>query len=390
MSKVTLIATAPMGLEAIVAREVKNLGYTDVRTDNGRVEFDADESAIARCNLWLRTADRLLVKMGEFKATTFDELFEGTKALNWPDWIPKDAEFPVDGKSQKSQLSSVPACQGIVKKAVVEKLKEAYNIEWFEETGALYRIQVSLLKDIATITIDTSGVGLHKRGYRKLTAQAPLKETLAAALVDLSRWGPHRPFIDPFCGSGTIPIEAAMIGRNIAPGMHRDFSAQNWPTIPQSVWDRARQEAKDLAKYDVPLEIIGSDIDAEVLSLANYHIRQAKLGEGIRLKNLPVSKMNFDQQYGVIVSNPPYGERIGERKDVERAYKDLGHLTNQNDTLSVFVLTSNLMFEQFYGKKADKKRKLYNGRIECNLYQYLGKLPPRPPREDAGKQETLS
>ncbi|MBL0386790.1 class I SAM-dependent RNA methyltransferase [Tumebacillus sp. ITR2] len=390
MTKITLIATAPMGLEAIVSREVKNLGYTNVRTDNGRVEFEGDESAIARCNLWLRTADRILIKMGEFKATTFDELFEGTKALNWPDWIPQDAEFPVDGKSQKSQLSSVPACQGIVKKAVVEKLKEAYNIEWFQETGAMYRIQVSLLKDIATITIDTSGVGLHKRGYRQLTAQAPLKETLAAALVDLSRWAPHRPFIDPFCGSGTIPIEAAMIGRNIAPGLHRDFSAQNWPTISQSIWDRARQEAKDLAKFDLPLEILGSDIDPEVLSLANYHIRQAKLGEAIKLKNLPVAKMSLDQQYGVIVSNPPYGERIGERKEVERAYKELGDIARKNDTLSVFVLTSNLMFEQFYGKRADKKRKLYNGRIECNLYQYLGKLPPRPSREHSENQETLS
>jgi putative N6-adenine-specific DNA methylase len=390
MSKITLIATAPMGLEAIVSREVKNLGYSDVRVDNGRVEFDADPSAIARCNLWLRSADRVQVKMGEFQATTFEELFEGVKAINWPDWISKDAEFPVDGKSQKSQLSSVPACQSIVKKAVVEKLKEAYNIEWFEEKGPLYRIQVSLLKDVATITLDTSGVGLHKRGYRQLSAQAPIKETLAAALVDLSRWGAHRPFIDPFCGSGTIPIEAAMIGRNIAPGLNRDFTAQKWPMVPQRVWDLARQEARDLAKFDLPLEIIGSDIDAEVLSLANYHIRQAKLGDAIKLKNLPVAKMKFDQQYGVIVSNPPYGERIGELKDVERAYKDLGNLTRQNDTLSVFVLTSNQQFENAYGKKADKKRKLFNGRIECNLYQYLGKLPPRPPRDTTEKQETLS
>lgn len=390
MSKITLIATAPMGLEAIVSREVKNLGYTDVRVENGSVEFDADESAIARCNLWLRSADRILIKMGEFKATTFDELFEGTKALNWPDWLPKDAEFPVDGKSQKSQLSSVPACQGIVKKAVVDKLKEAYNIDWFQESGALYRIQVSLLKDIATITIDTSGPGLHKRGYRKLSAQAPLKETLAAALVDLSRWGAHRPFIDPFCGSGTIPIEAAMIGRNIAPGMNRNFSADQWPTLPESIWKRALQEAKDLAKFDLPLEILASDIDAEVLSLANYHIRQAKLGDVIKLKNLPVAKMKFDQSYGVIVCNPPYGERIGERKDVERAYKELGDLTRKNDTLSTFVLTSHQQFEQLYGKKADKKRKLFNGRIECNLYQYLGKLPPRPPRETSANPETLS
>ncbi|PWK13135.1 THUMP domain-containing class I SAM-dependent RNA methyltransferase [Tumebacillus permanentifrigoris] len=390
MTKITLIATAPMGLEAIVSREVKNLGYTDVRVDNGRIEFDADPTAIARCNLWLRTADRVQVKMGEFKATTFEELFEGVKALNWPDWISQDAEFPVDGKSQKSQLSSVPACQSIVKKAVVEKLKEAYHVDWFDERGPLYRIQVSLLKDIATITLDTSGVGLHKRGYRQLSAQAPIKETLAAALVDLSRWGPHRPFIDPFCGSGTIPIEAAMIGRNIAPGLNRDFTAQHWPMVPQRAWDLARQEARDLAKFDLPLEIIGSDIDAEVLSLANYHIQKAKLGDAIKLKNLPVARMKFDQPYGVIVSNPPYGERLGELKDVERAYKELGNLTRLNDTLSVFVLTSNERFEHTYGKKADKKRKLFNGRIECNLYQYLGKLPPRKPRETTEQQETLS
>ncbi|HEU4964740.1 MAG TPA: class I SAM-dependent RNA methyltransferase [Bacilli bacterium] len=382
MANVTLIATAPMGLEAIVAREVKNLGYENVRVENGRVEFEADELAIARCNLWLRTADRVLVKMGEFKATTFEELFEGTKALDWHNWLPKHAEFPVDGKSQKSQLSSVPACQGIVKKAIVEKMKEAYRLEWFPEDGPLYRCQVSLLKDVALLTIDTSGPGLHKRGYRKLTAQAPIKETLAAAMIDLSRWRPHRPFFDPFCGSGTIPIEAAMIGRNIAPGLLRElFTAENWDRVDEELWAQAREEAEDLAQDDRPMEILASDIDAEVLSLANYHIRQAGFKDVIKVKNLPVKEMSVSSDYGVLVSNPPYGERIGEAKAVEQAYRDLGKLMQKNPTWSVFVLTSNKGFEKFYGQNADKKRKLFNGRIECNLYQYLGPLPPLPKQE---------
>lgn len=379
MSKVTLIATAPMGLEAIVAREVKKLGYEDVRVDNGRVEFDADEAAIARCNLWLRCADRVLVKMGEFKATTFDELFEGVKALNWPDWLPKDAEFPVDGKSHKSQLSSVPACQGIVKKAVVEKMKEATGIEWFEETGPLFRIQVALLKDVATITIDTSGPGLHKRGYRQLTAQAPLKETLAAALVDLSYWNPDRPFYDPFCGSGTILIEAGLIGRNIAPGLGRTFPAESWPTVTEDMWNDARDEADDLAQWERKLEIVGSDIDAEVLSLAGYHIRKSGLDDVIRVKNLPVGQWKPEGDFGVLISNPPYGERIGEAKAVEQAYRDLGVLAKKLDTWSFYVLTSHKGFEQFYGKRADRKRKLFNGRIECDYYQFYG---PRPPRQE--------
>lgn len=385
MGKVTLIATAPMGLEAIVSREVKNLGYENVRVENGRVEFEADEAAIARCNLWLRSADRVLVKMGEFKATSFEELFEGTKALNWPDWLPKNAEFPVDGKSQKSQLSSVPACQSIVKKAVVEKMKDAYGIEWFDEKGPLFRIQVSLLKDIALLTIDTTGAGLHKRGYRKLSAQAPLKETLAAAMIDLSRWAPHRPFLDPCCGSGTIPIEAALIGRNFAPGLLREFSADHWPTVTEKMWDAAREEAHDLADRNRPLEILASDIDPDVLSLANYHVRKAGLEDAIKIKNLPLAELKLEAQYGVIVTNPPYGERLGEAKSVEKLYEEMGDLTNHLDSWSVFVLTSHTGFERFYGKRADKKRKLFNGRIECNLYQYLGPLPPRKRAEEAGE-----
>jgi len=378
---ITLIATAPMGLEAIVSREVKNLGYENVRVDNGRVEFEADVAAIARCNLWLRSADRVLIKMGEFPATTFEDLFEGVKALNWPDWLPKNAEFPVDGKSQKSQLSSVPACQSIVKKAIVEKMKEAYGVEWFDENGPLYRCQVSLLKDVALLTIDTSGAGLHKRGYRQLSAQAPLKETLAHALIDLTRWGPHRPFFDPFCGSGTILIEAAMRGRNIAPGLERDFPAKHFPNMGGNMWKTAIEEARDLAKRDLPMEIYGSDIDPEVLSLCSYHINKAGFKDVIKIRNLAVKDARVEGQYGVLVSNPPYGERIGEAKAVEQAYRDLGKVMKPHDTWSTFVLTSNKFFETYYGKKADKKRKLFNGRIECDYYQYMGPLPPRPPRE---------
>ncbi|GIM44763.1 RNA methyltransferase [Collibacillus ludicampi] len=377
MAKIELIATAPMGLEAIVAREVRELGYDDVSVDNGKVTFIGDEAAICRANLWLRTADRVLVKMGEFRATTFEELFEQTKALPWPDWLPEDAEFPVNGKSHKSQLSSVPACQGIVKKAIVEKMKQRYRHEWFQETGPRYTIEVSLLKDIATLTIDTSGPGLHKRGYRKLAAAAPLKETLAAAMILLSRWRPDRPLVDPFCGSGTIPIEAALIGRNIAPGLEREFAAEKWPILSHKLWQQCRQEAYDLAKRTLPLEIIGSDIDEQVLSLARHSAKCAGLSHVVQFANLPANRMKAEGEYGCIITNPPYGERLGEKTEVETIYRELGQFCRKLETWSFFILTSHFYFEQLFGRRADKKRKLYNGRIECNLYQFFGPLPPR-------------
>ena len=241
-----------MGLEAVVARELKDLGYNDLKVENGRVIFTGGPADICRANLWLRTSDRVLIKMAEFPATTFEELFEGTKALNWPDWIPADGEFPVEGRSHKSQLSSVPACQKIVKKAVVEKMKTVYGTEWFPEDGARFVIEVWMLNDMAMITLDTTGPGLHKRGYRKLVTEAPLKETMAAAMVLLSRWQPERPLYDPFCGSGTIPIEAAMIGWNIAPGLRRTFNSEGWPLIPEELWEQAREEAFDSVKDDIP------------------------------------------------------------------------------------------------------------------------------------------
>lgn len=378
MSKVELIATATFGLEAVVAREVRDLGYEDMMVENARVTFAGDEAAICKTNLWLRTADRVLVKMGEFQALTFEELFERTKALPWPDWIPENAAFPVEGKSVKSQLHSVPDCQAIVKKAVVEKMKQKYKRQWFEENGPRYTIEVSLLKDMATLTIDTSGAGLHKRGYRKLGSQAPLKETLAAAMILLSFWNPDRPFTDPLCGSGTIPIEAALIGLNIAPGLKRTFASEGWPNLPKDLWTRAREEAGDLASPNRPLRVLGSDIDGEVLSLARYHVRQAGVEDKVFFQKLPVSELRSKQKYGCIICNPPYGERLGDRAQVERLYREMGGVFQSLDTWSYYVLTSHPDFERLFGRKADKKRKLYNGRIQCNYYQYFGPRPPRP------------
>lgn len=373
---IDFIATAAFGLESVVARQVRALGYTDVKIANGRVEFRGDEMALCRANLWLRSADRVLVKLGEFPATDFDQLFDQVKAVPWADWLPKDAAFPVNGKSLDSQLSSVPACQAVVKKAIVESLKNHYHLEWFAETGPQYAIEVSLLKDIATITIDTSGAGLHKRGYRKLSMPAPLKETLAAALVELSYWNPDRILLDPFCGSGTIPIEAALSGLNIAPGLQRRFAAEAWPVIPSGLWQTAREEAYDLVKRDSRLTIWGSDIDSKVLSLARYHAKQAGVLEQITFTRRPVAELAVAEKYGCIICNPPYGERLGEKKEAEEVYRQMGRAFRPLETWSVYVLTSHEGFERFYGRKADRKRKLYNGRIRCDYYQFYGPKPP--------------
>ncbi|MDO7789107.1 THUMP domain-containing class I SAM-dependent RNA methyltransferase [Desulforamulus aquiferis] len=382
MSKIELIATATFGLESVVAHEVKKLGYEELTVENGRVNFSADESAICRTNLWLRSADRVLVKMGEFDATSFEELFQKTKALPWPDWLPEDANFPVEGKSIKSQLHSVPDCQAIVKKAIVEKMKQAYKKEWFDETGPKYTIEVALLKDRVTLTMDTSGVGLHKRGYRKLSSQAPLKETLAAGLLSIARWYPDRVLLDPCCGSGTIPIEAALIGHNIAPGIGRTFASESWPNIPKTLWQNARKEALESEIRNAKLRIYGTDIDEDVLSLARYHAKEAGIENSIHFQKIPLSKVRSKQKYGFIITNPPYGQRLGEIPEVEKLYREMGETFNNFDTWSFFVITSYEKFEQLYGKKADKKRKLYNGRVMCNLYQYPGPRPPRPRKAD--------
>lgn len=381
MSKLQLIATSAFGIESVVARELKWLGYEDQLIENGRVTFAGDELAICRSNIWLRTADRVLVKMGEFEAPTFDELFERTKALPWDEWLPEDAEFPVDGKSVNSKLASVPDCQAIVKKAIVEKMKQRYKKQWFEETGPLYRIEVSLLKDRATLTIDTSGPGLHKRGYRDLVSGAPLKETLASALLLISRWKPGRELIDPFCGSGTIPVEAAMMAANMAPGIKRDFSAERWHQVPAGLWNRAREEAVDKVKFDSEIRLHGSDIDDGVLRLARHHADKAGVSQLIHFQKRDFSEISSRYKYGFIVTNPPYGERIGEMPEVERIYRDLGAVFKRFDTWSFYVLTSHPRFEALVGRKADKKRKLYNGRIQCNYYQFFGPPPPKPSRE---------
>lgn len=378
MNKVELIATSTFGLESVVAEEVKKLGYTDLQVENGKVTFQADLSAIPRTNLWLRTSDRVRVKIGEFRATTFDELFEQTKALPWADWIPENGNFPVEGKSVKSTLFSVPDCQAIVKKAVVESLKKKYKTEWFEEKGPVYKIEVALLKDIATLTIDTSGPGLHKRGYRELIGTAPLKETMAAALILLSRWNPDRVLVDPFCGSGTIPIEAALIGQNIAPGMNREFVSESWPVIPKTLWREARAETHDLADYDRKMEIIGTDIDDEVLKIARRNAIEAGVEESIHFQRMAMKELSSKRKYGYLISNPPYGERLSDRKEVVRLYKELGQVCSKLDTWSFYVITSDEQFEEHFGRTASKKRKLYNGNLKVDYYQFFGPKPPRP------------
>ena len=378
MSEINLIATSTFGLEAIVAGELKKLGYDDCRVQNGRVDFTGEELAICRTNLWMRVADRILVKMGEFKALSFEELFQQTKALPWDEWLPVNAKFPVNGKSIKSKLFSVSDCQAIVKKAIVEKLKEKYKKKWFSEDGPQYTIEVGLLKDTATITLDTSGAGLHKRGYRKLAGKALLKETLAAGMILVSRWRHDRAFLDPLCGSGTIPIEAAMIGLNIAPGLKREFASEKWNRIPKKYWDAARQEARDYIERDRILRIQGTDIDKKAIGVARYHLKIAGLEDYIHFQERPVSELSSKHKYGYIVTNPPYGERLGEKEDAEKLYREMGEVFSTLDSWSYYIITSYPGFERLFTRKADKKRKLYNGKIQCQYYQYFG---PRPPRK---------
>ena len=376
MAYIDLIATATFGLEAVVAKELKHLGY-ETKVENARVTYKADEMGICRSNLWLRSADRVLIKLGEFKATTFEELFEGTKNLPWERWIAKDAQFPVDGKSVDSTLHHVPSCQSIAKKAIVERLKDKYKIQWFPEEGPRYRVEVAILKDIATLTIDTSGPGLHKRGYREEANEAPLKETLAAALIQIARWHPNHLLIDPMCGSGTIPIEAALIGKNIPPGIRRDFVSEGWSNIPKKVWENAREEGNSLIKKDREVHVIGSDIDGYTLKIARENSIKAGVEDLIHFQKLGLNELSSKKKYGYIICNPPYGERLGEKEDVEELYKEMGKKFKYLDTWSYFIISAHEEFEKFFGKKADKKRKLYNGRIKCDYYQYFGPKPPK-------------
>ncbi|RNC28914.1 MAG: Ribosomal RNA large subunit methyltransferase K/L [Candidatus Dichloromethanomonas elyunquensis] len=379
MARIELLALTAFGLEALAARELQDLGYEEVEVQNGRVSFVTNEEGICRTNIWLRCAERVVIKMGEFPARSFEELFQQTKALPWEEWLPVDARFPVSGKSVRSQLYSVPDCQSIVKKAIVERLKDTYGVSWFEETGALYAIQAAILKDMVTLTIDTSGKGLHKRGYRSLAGDAPLKETLAAAMVYLSHWKADRVLLDPFCGTGTIPIEAAWIAQKRAPGLQRDFSAQSWLSIPEKYWIKAREEAADLWNRELPLHIYGSDSDPNALRLARIHIQEAGLSDKIFFQKLPVKEVKSRFRYGSIITNPPYGQRLGTQEEANLVYQELAGVFQQLGDWSLHMLTPHPKPEKFIKRRWDKSRKLYNGRLECHYYQFFG---PRPPRKE--------
>ncbi|CDQ39847.1 THUMP domain-containing class I SAM-dependent RNA methyltransferase [Virgibacillus salexigens] len=373
MRTVTLIATAAMGLESIVANEVRELGY-EAKVENGKVLFDAPISAIPRCNLWLRTADRVRLLIGTFHATSFDELFEGVKELRWEEYIPEDGQVPVIGKSVHSKLYSVPDCQAITKKAIVERLKLKHGIvSKLPETGPVYKVEIALLKDMATMTIDTSGTGLHKRGYRVGQGEAPLKETLAAALVKLTNWKPDEPLIDPFCGSGTIPIEAALIGQNIAPGFNREFVSEDWGLIRSKYWDQAFEEVEDLANYDQALTIVGSDIDHKMVEISKQNAIEAGLGDLVSWKQMQVRDLTIKDANGYLIGNPPYGQRLGDKEIAAALAKDLGSIMKNHHSWSVYILTAFEQFEKEYGQKATKKRKLFNGFIRTDYYQYFGK-----------------
>jgi putative N6-adenine-specific DNA methylase len=376
MDRLQLVATAAFGLEAVVSRELTALGYTEQTVEDGRVTFWGDDQAIARCNLWMRTADRLLVQLGKFEARDFGQLFDGVAAIPWEAWLPLDAKFPVEGKSVRSLLHGVPAVQRVVKKAIVESRKKATQRHWFEETGPEFPVEISILKDVVTVTLDTSGEGLHRRGYRKLTSAAPLRETTAAALVMLSYWRRDRPFVDPMCGSGTIAIEAALIGRNRAPGIDRNFICEHWPRLSKEVWKQAREEARDLQKGKPPLRLIASDIDPRSVELTRANARAAGVELDLQLQTMDVLELKDQREYGVIITNPPYGERLGDRESAEALYDDLADTCAGLPTWSTYVLTSHPDFERFFRRRSDRRRKLYNGRIECTYYQFHG---PRPP-----------
>lgn len=376
---INFIATTTFGIEAIVKREAQNLGFSNISVEDGIVNFTGELKDIPKANIWFRSADRILIVMSKFKATTFEELFQGVKSINWADFLPKDANFIVSGKSLKSTLSSVPACQKITEKAIVEKLKLTYKgVDYFSKSGNLYKIQVALLKDNVTITLDTSGIGLHKRGYRENQLSAPLKETLASALIDLSYYKKERFFIDPTCGSGTIPIEAAMIAKSIAPGLMRNFASENWDFIDKSYWKEARKEAYSKVDVNCRPEIYASDIDEKAIQIAKGNAKIAGVDDCIRFEVKPLNKLDIKNiKYGICVCNPPYAERIGVLEEVEQLYKDMGKIFNSNKTFSTYILTSHESFEKLYGKKSDKKRKLFNGNVKVEYYQFFGERPPK-------------
>ena len=367
----TFCAPCLFGVEGILANELKRLSMKQVRAENGRVFFSGDETDLARANVSLRCAERVLVWVGGFMARTFDELFEGVKALPWENYIPEGGVFPVKGYSLSSALHSVPDCQSIVKKAAATRLGDKYHTQWMPETGVKFQIQFSLMKDRADLFIDTSGAGLHKRGYRAVGNEAPLRETLAAAMVYLSRFRGREAFCDPFCGSGTIPIEAALIARNRAPGLNREFDAKYWPLVPENAWSMAAEEAKD-REFGGAYDIAGSDINPASIDIARSNAVKAGVSDIVRFERADASAFHSDSGRGVIVTNPPYGERLLSADAAEKLYHDFGAAVRSLPGWKVYILSSHAGFEEHFGRGADKKRKLYNGMIKCNLFMYTG------------------
>ena len=388
MQTYELIAPCHFGLEAVLKREIYDLGYEITRVEDGRVTFMGDAEAICRANLFLRTAERVLIQVGRFTATTFDELFEGTKALPWEEYLPKDARFWVKKASSiKSKLFSPSDIQSIVKKAVVERMKGHFGISWFSEDGADYPLRVFLMKDEVTVTIDTTGDSLHKRGYRTMAGAAPLSETLAASLIMLTPWHADRILVDPFCGSGTFPIEAAMMAANIAPGMNREFLSQEWGNlVTKKVWYEAVEEAQDLVDLSVETAIQGYDIDEKVIAVARENAKRAGVDKLIHFQQRPVAQLNHPKKYGFLITNPPYGERLEDKKDLPALYQQIGEAYARLDDWSMYLITSYEEAERYIGKKADKNRKLYNGMIRTYFYQFLGAKPPKRQRRDTTLQ----
>lgn len=384
MSKIELVAPCHFGLEAVLKKEILDLGYEIVRVEDGRVTFAGDEDAICRANIFLRTAERILLKVGQLHAVTFDELFEGIKTLPWENYIPSDGKFWVaKASSVKSKLFSPSDIQSIVKKAIVERLKGVYSLQWFPETGAEYPIRISFMKDEAVVCLDTTGLSLHKRGYRTMVSKAPIKETLAAALLMLTPWHKDRILVDPFCGSGTFPIEAAMMAANIAPGMNRSFTAEKWTNfVGRKYWYGAIDEANDLVDDQIETDIQGYDIDGDIIKAARQNAREAGVDHLIHFQQRPLSELSHPKKYGFIVSNPPYGERLEEKSHLPALYTEIGDRFRELDSWSMYLITSYEDAEKYIGKKADKNRKIYNGMLKTYYYQFLGPKPPKMNRQE--------
>ena len=374
-----LLAPCHFGLEAVLKKEILDLGYEISQVEDGRVTFLGDDEAICRANVFLRTAERVLLKVGSFPAGTFEELFQGTKSIPWEEYIPKDGKFWVaKASSIKSRLFSPSDIQSIMKKAMVERMKSHYGVSWFPETGAAFPIRVFLYKDMVTVGIDTTGESLHKRGYRTLTSKAPITETLAAALIMLTPWKADRILVDPFCGSGTFPIEAAMIAANMAPGMNRSFLSEDWNgLIPKKLWYEAMDEANDLVNTEVETDIQGYDIDGEIIRAARQNAERAGVDHLIHFQQRPVSSLSHPKKYGFLITNPPYGQRLEEKESLPALYREIGERFRHLDSWSAYLITSYEDAEKYIGRKADKNRKIYNGMMKTYFYQFLGRKPPR-------------